>query len=77
MLRHVAVVRTDIVFLRSLLRLPVTANAVPSLPILFTLMMEAIRSSKTSVPTRATQRNIPKDGIVHNHRREILKSYKD
>jgi hypothetical protein len=34
--------------LSSVLRLLVTANVVPSLPILLTLMMEAIRSSETS-----------------------------
>jgi hypothetical protein len=35
-------VRTDIVFLRSVLRLLLTANVVPSLLILVTQMMEAI-----------------------------------
>jgi hypothetical protein len=29
-----------------------------------------------SVLTRATQRNIPEDTILHSHRRENLKSYK-
>jgi hypothetical protein len=57
-----------------LLRLLVTAN-VPSSPILVTLMMQAIRSSEISVLTRTTLRNIPKDGILHNHRRENLKYY--
>jgi hypothetical protein len=41
-----------------------------------TLKMEAIRSSETSVHTRPTRRYIPEDGILHSHRREILKSYK-
>jgi hypothetical protein len=37
----------------------VTANVVPSWPILVNLMMEALCSSETSVPTRATRPNIP------------------
>jgi hypothetical protein len=41
----------------------VTAN-VPSSPILFTLMLEAIYSSKTSVLTTATLRNIAEDSIL-------------
>jgi hypothetical protein len=55
------------------IRLIVTAN-VPSSLILFTLM-KALRSSETSVLTRASQRHIQEDGIVRSHRRENFKSY--
>jgi hypothetical protein len=58
-----------------LLLLLVTANDVARTLILFTLMIEAIRSSDTSVLTRTTRRNITEDGILHSHRRENLKSY--
>jgi hypothetical protein len=65
-----ALVRTDvaeelIVCIRlSVLRLLVTANVVPSSPILVTLMMEAIVSSKALALTKATRRSIPEDGIL-------------
>jgi hypothetical protein len=41
----------------------------------YTLTMEAIRSSETSVNKISTQRHIPEDGILHSHRRENLKSH--
>jgi hypothetical protein len=63
------------VFLCSTLQLLVTANIVPSSPILVTLMIEVIRSSETLVLTRGTQCHIPKDGILHSHCRENLISY--
>jgi hypothetical protein len=42
-----------------------------------TLTMEAIPSSETSVHTRSTQRHIPEDGVLHAHRRENFKSYRE
>jgi hypothetical protein len=65
------------VFLHSVCQLLVTANVVPSLQILVTLMMEAICSSKTSVCTRATWHKTPEDGLLHSHHQENFKSYND
>jgi hypothetical protein len=49
---------SHLVLLRSVRQLLLTASAVPSSPILVTLMKEALSSSEMSVLTRATWRNI-------------------
>jgi hypothetical protein len=59
----------------SVLRMLLTANVIPSSPILIAQMMQAIRSSETSVLTRATLRNTTEDGILRSHRCQHHESY--
>jgi hypothetical protein len=54
---------TQIVFLRSVLQLIVTANIVLGSRIFVTLMKEATHSSETSVLTRSTWRYIPGEDV--------------
>jgi phosphotransacetylase len=60
-------IQSDFLFLCSARPLLVTDNVVPSSPNLVSLKIEALRSSETSVITRATRHNVPEDGILHSH----------
>jgi hypothetical protein len=53
----------------------VTANVVPTSPIVFSLMMVVMISFETSVLTKAARHHEPDDSILQSHRREHLKSY--
>jgi hypothetical protein len=69
--RRVVIIRTDVSEERIAYVIRVnriseleTSLALNSSLILFTVMMEAIRSSETLLLTRATRRHIPEDGIL-------------
>jgi hypothetical protein len=55
---------------RSVCRLVVMANVVPSSPIFVTLMMEALLPTEMS-----TRHSFREEGILHSHLPENLKSY--
>jgi hypothetical protein len=65
----------SIIRMQRIRELGTIANIVSNSLILPTLVMKAIFSSETSAFTRATSIHIPEDGIIHNHRRQNLKSY--
>jgi hypothetical protein len=69
MLRRVALVRTDVAeeLRASFIRVTRMGELRTTLTV----------TSESSVLTRATRRNIPVDAILHSHRGENLKSYKD
>jgi hypothetical protein len=60
----------------NILQLLITANIVPSSLILFTLMMEAIHSSETSILTGATQHHSQEDGILHCYSVDQILEYR-
>jgi hypothetical protein len=73
--KRIGELRTTLAVTNNRSTLRVVGNVAPSSPILLLLMMEALRSSETSIPTRATRRKVSQDSIHHSHRRENLKFY--
>jgi hypothetical protein len=60
---------------RSVLRLLVTDNVIPSYPILVTLKKGVMHSSETAVHIRNKRRYIPEEGYIHKYRCDNLGSY--
>jgi hypothetical protein len=59
-----SLIHIPLTFLRSVRRLLVKADVVPSSPIV-ALVNESVSSTEASVQTRATRPNIPDDSILH------------
>jgi hypothetical protein len=72
MLRRVALVRIDVLeeFSASIIRVTRIGELGTTLPVISTpflvTLMEALSSSETLVPTKATRRNIAEDDILHS-----------
>jgi hypothetical protein len=80
MLRHVALVRTDISEERIAYIFGVTKVGELETTLAVTSNRSTLRrstehSSETSFFTKTSRHHIPEDGIFHSHRREKLKSY--
>jgi hypothetical protein len=74
MLRRVALVKTN--FPEERIASIIRVERSNELGTTLAVTGKAVRSSESSVLTRATRRHIPGDGILHSHRRENIKSYK-
>jgi ABC-type Fe3+ transport system permease subunit len=77
MLCRVALVRTDVSEELNATIIRVTGIGELGKAILVSLMIVALSFSETLVLTRVTRRDIPEDAILHSHRRENLKSYRE
>jgi hypothetical protein len=64
MLGRASLVITDVSQEPSVFIIRVTVNVVPSSPIFVILIMDTLRSSESSVLTRATRRNVREVGVL-------------